>query len=114
MKLLTNPNGSYLTGNDIADAVMQYNLALTKTQDVDLVDIPFIAPDRVIRRVELIIGWLNQVTAVSHTEPHDELLEVDTILSLYAKTHAASVHGEPFTDEQMRQNQWPLFDSEEF
>lgn len=111
MKLLTNRSGSYLTGDDIADAVMSYGLALTRMRRVDLVEIPFVADDRVIRRVDLVIGWLNQVTATPRGGTGDDLLEVDTILALYAKAGATGVvRAEPFTEEELRRHSWPNFD----
>jgi hypothetical protein len=111
MKLLTNYSGSYLTGDDIADAVMNYGLALTRSQDVDLVDIPLLMPDQSIRRVELLIGWNNQLSSMTQANQHDELLEVDTIVDLYSKTQAVGlIRGEPFTDEELKHNEWPAFD----
>jgi hypothetical protein len=111
MKLLTNRSGSYLTGDDIADAVMSYGLALARMRRVDQVDIPFVADDRVVRRVKLVIGWLSQLTVTSRGGDGDELLEVDTILALYAKAGATGVvHAEPFTEEELRRRPWPNFD----
>ena len=109
MKLLTNRNGSYLTGTEIADAVLHYGLALAKKRDVDIVDVPFIARDGAIRRVEMTIGWQTDTTAVSDAEPVDELLEIDTILAIYAKADSTGmIHGQPFTDEEHDQMmQWP-------
>jgi len=111
MKLLTNRSGSYLTGDDVADAVMSYALALARMRRVDRVDIPFMAHDRVIRRVELVIGWRNQLTAIPRGSSGDELLEVDTILALYAKAAATGVvRAEPFTQEELLRHSWPTFD----
>ncbi|MDF2555698.1 MAG: hypothetical protein K0R60_1593, partial [Microbacterium sp.] len=42
MKTLTTGAGSYLTGDDISDAVLQYWRALTRDRQVDIVDVPFL------------------------------------------------------------------------
>lgn len=111
MKLLTNRSGSYLTGDDIADAVMIYGLALTRSRNVDLVEIPLLMPDQSIRRVELLIGWNNQLSSTTQLNQPEELLEFDTIVDLYSKAHAIGViHGEPFSDEDIKHNEWPIFD----
>jgi hypothetical protein len=112
MKLLTNRNGSYLTGTEIADAVLRYGLALAKRQDVDIVDVPFVGSDGVIRRVEFTVGWQADTDAVSDAEPMDELVEVDTILSIYAKAESrAVVHAQPFSNEERDQLlRWSSFD----
>jgi hypothetical protein len=115
MKLLTNRNGSYLTGTEIADAVLHYGLVLAKKRDLDIVNVPFVASDGAIRRVELTIGWQMDTAAVSDAEPTDELLEIDTIVAIYAKADSIDViHAQPFTDEEHDQMmQWPSFDRDE-
>jgi hypothetical protein len=115
MKLLTNRNGSYLTGTEIADAVLRYGLALAKRQDVDIVDVPFVDSEGRIRRVELMVGWHSDTTATSDSGPTHELIEVDTILAMYAKADSLGViHALPFTDsERDEMMQWPAFDREE-
>jgi hypothetical protein len=101
MKLLTNRNGSYLTGTEIADAVLHYGLVLARRREIDIVNVPFVGSDGVVRRVELTIGWQAEVTAVSDAEPTDELLEVDTIVAIYAKADSlGAVHALPFTHEE--------------
>jgi hypothetical protein len=116
MKLLTNSNGSYLTGDEIADAVLHYGLLLTRRHDVDLVNVPFVDNDGAVHRVELTIGWQSQTTAVSNTGPTDELLEVDTILDIYGRADSLTViRAQPFTDEQRDELlDWPSFDEDQF
>ncbi len=112
MKLITNRNGSYRTGTEIADAVLHYGLVLAKKRDIDIVNVPFVDSEGMIRRVQLTVGWQTDIIAVSDAEPTDELLEVDTILALYAKADSlAMIHAQPFTDaERDEMMQWPLFD----
>lgn len=42
MKLITTALGSYLTGDDIADAVLEYGHALARDQRTDLIEIPIV------------------------------------------------------------------------
>jgi hypothetical protein len=114
MKTLNTQHGSYLTGNEIADAVMHYALVLSKERDIDIVDVPFLSDDGVIRRVQLTIGWQIGTTAISTFEPADELLEADTILSLNAKAKAAGrVRAQAFSAEDLEDIGWPTFDGGE-
>lgn len=102
MKLLTSRNASYLTGNEIADAVMHYGLALARRQELDVVDIPFVATDGEVRRVQLMIGWLTDTAAVSDGYRAEELVESDTTRSLVAKAESVGVvHARPFSEEEL-------------
>jgi hypothetical protein len=106
MKLLTSRNGSYLTGNEIADAVMDYGLALARRQELDVVDIPFVGTDGDICRVQLMIGWLTDTAAVSDGHLAEELLESDTTLALVAKAESVGViHAQPFSEDELSRMQ---------
>jgi hypothetical protein len=115
MKLLSTRTGSYLTGNEIADAVMHYGLALTRDRQVDVVNIPFLAAEGVVARVELVIGWLIDTASVAREGVSDELVEVDTIVGLYSRAASLrAVKGHGFTEREIADLQWPRFADEEF
>jgi hypothetical protein len=101
MKLLTTRNGSYLTGNEIADAAIHYGLVLARYRDIDTIDIPFLDSFGDFHRVTLTVGWQADMTATTSTGLLDELLEPGTIVDLYTKAGVeASAHrAEPFTDQ---------------
>jgi len=104
MKLLTNRNGSFLTGDDLADAVMRYGLALARRREIDIVDIPFRATDGTVRRVQLSVGWNVDTTATSTADRTDELIEDETAQSMNAKASSADViRGQPFSDDEFAQ-----------
>ncbi len=93
MKTVVTALGSFPTGTEIADAVTGYALALSRSRTVDVVDIPFVAADGSGGRVELQIGWQSETVVISGAETAEqgfteEPFEVDTILSLQAKTRA--------------------------
>jgi hypothetical protein len=115
MKLLTNPTGSYLTGDEIADAVLHYGLVLARRRDIDIVNVPFLNAQRAICRVEMTIGWQSNTTAISDASPTDELLEADTIVALYAKAdRVGRTKAQPFTDHEFDEMQWMQFDLEDY
>ena len=102
MKLLTNRTGSYLTGDELADAVMRYGLALARRRELDVVDIPFITNDGAVRRVELTIGWSATTTATSGAERGQELTESDTARLMNEKAdRMASLRAYPFSPEEL-------------
>ncbi|MDY0910450.1 hypothetical protein [Microbacterium sp. CFBP9034] len=107
MKTLTNGHGAYLTGTAIADSVMTYGLALAQRQQVDLVEIPFIAESGAPARVQLTIGWLTDYASTSSESSTEELTEIETITLLRAK--AAALDGPPgrsFTSEEVADLMW--------
>jgi hypothetical protein len=115
MKLLSNRSGTYLTGNEIADAVMHYALLLTRGRQVDTVNIPFLAAEGGVSRVELVIGWLIDTASVGREGVSDELVEIDTILGIYSRAEALStIKAQGFTKQELDELQWPLFGDEAF
>jgi hypothetical protein len=69
MKLLITATGSYLTGDDIADAVLQYWRVLSEDHAADVVDIPFLDEQGRSVPVQLAIGWGLPLAAVGSDSP---------------------------------------------
>ena len=88
MKTIRTAGHSFLTGTEIADAVMAYGLALARVRDLDVVDIPFVTADGSITRVEFRIGWLIDTVVTAVEQRADELIDVNTIFGLLAKTRS--------------------------
>lgn len=82
MKTIVTKSGAFRTGNEIADAVSAYGLALARARELDIVDIPFVGADGAINRVQLRIGWLVETAVTSDQQASEELIEIDTILDL--------------------------------
>jgi hypothetical protein len=115
MKLLTNRNGSYLTGDDLADAVLHYGLALARKQEMDIVDIPFLASDGAVHRVQLTVGWNVETTATSSSDPGDELVESDTTRAMNAKADSMDImQGHPFSRDEIARMHWQVIDTTEW
>ncbi|WP_106815030.1 hypothetical protein [Microbacterium timonense] len=85
MKLITTALGSYLTGDDIADAVQEYSHALARDQATDLVDIPVIT-DHTTARLRFTVGWLVQLHTLDAATDHPELIDPATTQALRART----------------------------
>ena len=90
MKLLTTTLGSYLTGSDIADAVIDYGYALAQERRVDLIDIP-ITVDHTTTRLRLTIGWQIQVHALGVSGDGVEMIDENTTAYLRARTAELTV-----------------------
>ena len=104
MKLLINASGAYLTGDDIADAVLDYGMALANEQRVDLVEVPYIVTDDhgAVGTVRLTVGWRADVSATQHQGEHPELLDDAVLLELLARTTALHPSGDrPLTAEDI-------------
>ena len=85
MKTLENRAGAYLTGDEIADAVMEYSGALVQEQLTEVVEIPFVAEPGIIRRVQLLIGWRTEVNAIKDGVHGNELEDAELIHELRHK-----------------------------
>jgi hypothetical protein len=91
MKTIVTTSGDFLTGTEIADAVTAYALALARSHALDVVDIPFAAPDGSIQRAQFRIGWNERTAVISDGRPADELVGIDTILALHAKSRSTTI-----------------------
>jgi len=92
MKTLINGIGEYLTGDEIADAVMAYCAALVAADATALVEIPFVDPIGETERVQFVVGARTEVNAVRHADflrpVREELLEPATTAELRRRTAA--------------------------
>lgn len=102
MKTIVTAYGSYSTGTELADAVTGYGLALARDRAVDVVDIPFVTAGGRIARVQLRVGWLSDMSAVTVDGARDELLEDATLLTLMEQTEALECpRGFPLVEEDI-------------
>ena len=100
MRTLTTATGTYLTGDEIADAVLDYWSVLAADHREALVDIPFLDAADQPGRVKLAIGWglpLSSGTSTSAAVLREPGLIDDLRLRL-AEQNA----GAPFSDDDFR------------
>ncbi|MGA7149648.1 MAG: hypothetical protein WBX17_14325 [Microbacterium sp.] len=100
MKTLENRAGAYLTGDEIADAVMEYSGALVQEQLTEVIEIPYLAKPGLIHRVQLLIGWRTDVNAVKDGMHETELEDAEFLHTLRHKTERlrAPSGDVPFTE----------------
>lgn len=102
MKLLTTTLGSYLTGDEIAHAVLEYSHALARDHRTDLVDIPVIV-DETTTRLRFAVGWSIQLHVLGTAHDGAELLDLEAVKSLRARIDSCLAEG---TDETRRVEPW--------
>jgi len=99
MKLLSNRAGDFLTGTEIADAVLQYDLALARARTVDLVDIPVVSDAG--GRAQFLVGWLTDTASTAADDLGEELVDPGTVIDLYHQAaRIGVVRALPFTPEE--------------
>lgn len=70
MKNIITQVGTYITGDDVADAVAKYWLALTEDRRADVVDIPIVGPSGGRSRVRLALGAMLPLAIVDAEPVH--------------------------------------------
>lgn len=88
MKLVTIHDTSYLTGDELADAVVVYGVALAKRRERDVVDIPILTSEGVVNRAQLTIGSHLEPSVISDPESRDHLVELGTSVAMLEKAGA--------------------------
>lgn len=103
MKALTTRVGTYVTGDAVADAVLNYALALARAGSIDLVDIPFRTASGVVSRVQLRLGWLVDMDSVSEGgSAENELTDTALLADLRTRERALRPRGDaPFQAGEM-------------
>jgi hypothetical protein len=94
MKALTTRVGTYVTSDDVADAVAEYALALSKEQRVDAVELPFVTDDGRDGRVRLTIGWGAELDVVSHQQPSSEIPDPVVIADIRSRAQTLRATGD--------------------
>lgn len=104
MKIVSNRSGAFLTGTDVADAVMRYTLELCRRRDVALVDIPVLDSVGDHRRWELVIGWRTYTSAMSAADhPQGEMVDDRTVAYLGDQTaRLGLMRAEAFSEEDLQ------------
>jgi hypothetical protein len=111
MKLLVTRYAAYLTGSDVADAVMTYDLALSRSQKLDVVAVPFMDATDVRREAQFTIGWQTDTSTISQSaHSAGEMVEPELVEWLTAKATALGQFvGRPF-DRSEVPTEWPEFE----
>lgn len=78
MKSVVTSHGTYVTGDELANAVALYGLALAKAHEVDWIAFPAVDADGTVERVEMRIGWLVDFAVISRTDGRAEFTDAAT------------------------------------
>lgn len=81
MKCINYVGRDLLTGDRIADAIMDYATVLARRARADRVDIPILVDDRV-SRVEIILGPASQILAEAVPDGREEPVDEELIADL--------------------------------
>ena len=93
MKTLTNRMGSVVTGDALADAVVEYHDALVTRKDVDLVDIPVVGEANGVRHASFAIGWLTEVVSAARPHARRDVEDEAATAGLHALAKATRAKG---------------------
>jgi hypothetical protein len=90
MKLVSVGAASFLTGTDIADALMRYAKELWARRRVDLVEIPVLSENGHAQQAQFLVGWANPVSTVSVHTQHEELRDQGVVDDLDSRGRVPS------------------------
>lgn len=94
MKLISNSAGSYLTGDDIADAVVLLAIALSNARSTDVVDFPFRGTDGGIESVTFMIGEHTTVNTETRAVRGAEVVDAPAVDAILARLELARPQGD--------------------
>jgi hypothetical protein len=102
MKVLTTVHGSYVTGSEIADAVVRCHDAVTATREIDCISVPFVHDGGGLRWVKILLGppYRIEVGAIESAKP--ELIDSAALASV--EDRIRDLHpfsSTPFTRDDM-------------
>ncbi|MFJ8896002.1 hypothetical protein ACIRCZ_15585 [Leifsonia sp. NPDC102414] len=85
MKLITTRTGTFLTGSEIADAVMQNALLLCRNRRTAAVEIPVVTAEGNIERAAILLGATTEISARTVPFAATELTDQPTLVELNAQ-----------------------------
>lgn len=85
MKLVIYAGSEYLTGDEIADVLMEYGQLLGSTGNAERVTIPIREADGTESTAEFLVGPASQVVVKSVAADGDELVAPETVDRLRAR-----------------------------
>jgi hypothetical protein len=103
MKVLTTVHGSYVTGSEIADAVIRCHDAVSATREIDCISVPFVADGGGLRWVTILVGPPYGIGAETIDSSKPEL--VDPAVIARVEDRIRDVHpytSTPFTSDDMQ------------
>ncbi|WP_150307239.1 hypothetical protein [Planctomonas psychrotolerans] len=91
MKSIHYAGDILLTGDAIADAVVQYASALALNKMSDTIDVPVRFPDGTIEKATFLLGPASQLVGVPTDSSFDEVVEEALVADLVRKTQQLQI-----------------------
>lgn len=105
MQIIMYAGGDFLTGDAIADALLEYSRALGEEDGAQLVEIPIRESDGSQTTARFLIGPASQIVAKAVSSDSDELVDVEVVERLRRLTRALSFPEASALEDQ--QSSWP-------
>ena len=86
MKLLIYAGGEYMTGDDIATALLAYSEALADNSTAESVEIPILDTDGILRTAIFLLGPASQIVAKDVDSDHAELVDQAAVDEVHTRT----------------------------
>lgn len=111
MRTLTTPQGSFLTGSALAEAVLKYDQALSDVGTTAAVDLPVLVGDAKLARALVTVGWRQCLESATSDADVDELTDDHAVRGLDALTAAvAPRRGTAFSEGELAEIDWTAAD----
>ncbi|GAB3041531.1 hypothetical protein GCM10027052_24100 [Parafrigoribacterium mesophilum] len=102
MKRLHHAGGSVLTGNALADAVLDYARTLGNRQMLDVVDIPVVNDHGEYGHAQILVGSGIELMSVTTSSKRPELVDQDAVDALVRQTaDQRTVRARPFRNQEV-------------
>lgn len=102
MKRVIYAGSEFLTGDEIASALLRYSAALAEVGEAETVTIPAVEDDGSVGSVDLLVGPASQIVAIPAGRGTTELVDAGIVAELEARTRrlrpVAVMDPEPPTD----------------
>jgi hypothetical protein len=95
VKLLIYAGDHYMTGDDIAVAMLEYSEALADNNTAESVEIPILEPDGSHQSAIFLLGPASQIVAKTVETPYEELVDPDALEELRRRTRTLRPVGMP-------------------
>ncbi|OUE25871.1 hypothetical protein [Clavibacter michiganensis] len=111
MQIIHYGESTYVTGDDIAHAVLEYAKALAHAESSDVVAIPFRRDDDADGRLELLIGPASQIVLERADEAIEEIRDAVLVADITRRTRLlAHDAAEPIDIDEQRDAVLPIPD----
>jgi hypothetical protein len=86
MKRILYSGGTVVTGDQVADAVLEYASELARQESSDTLDVPSVTEAGVLGHTQLLLGPASQFVVEEFESELDDLVDADLVESIREKT----------------------------